>query len=171
VNNISLPQIDQAGQPFLPSPRPLLPHIPERQRAPLMNRFLDPIRIRGIVEPTETVKCVVAGLQQDLRRRGRWNTASDLGPLRDTRLVVLAYPTEALALAAEAVVYEHLPADEKTELKEIRRVSGCQAHMARLPPTEKQPQYLRRLGVVTVPANRMDASQLIDAHVRRGVEQ
>jgi hypothetical protein len=171
VNGTTLPQIDQAGQLFLPSPRPLLPHIPERQRGPLINRFLDPVRTRGIIDATEIVKCVVAGLQQALQRRGRWNTVSDLGTLRDTLLVVLAHPTEALTLAAEAVVYEHLPPSEKAEFKEIRRVSGRQAHMAHLPPTEKQLQYLRRLGVVAVPANRLDASKLIDACVRGGVEQ
>jgi hypothetical protein len=66
------------------SPRPLLPHILERQRGPLMNCFLEPVRTRGITDPAEIVKYVIASLRQDLQRRGRWNHDANLRPLRET---------------------------------------------------------------------------------------
>jgi hypothetical protein len=132
-----------------------------------MNRFLDPIRTRDMADPAEIVKAVVTGLRQDLARRGRWNYASDLTPLRDTLCAVLAHPTEALALAREAVDYEHLPPGEKSRLKATRAEQGRQTYMASLPPTNKQLSYLRKLGVATAPANRLEASQLIDSRLQK----
>jgi hypothetical protein len=152
-------------------PRPLLPHIPEHQRSPLMNRFLDAIRSRGITTPSEIVKFVVAGLRQDLQRRSRWSHAADLRPLRETLLAVIGHPTEAEALAREAVEYEQLPAAEKERRKAAKAEQGRQTYMATLPPTKKQPNYLRRLGVASAPAHRLEASQLIDARLRKGVEE
>ena len=83
--------------------RPLLPHIPKHQRGPLMNRFLEPIRTKGIQNPVTIVKCVLATLRHDLHERREWK-AND--PLRDVFFIVVAHPSEALALAQEAVSYE-----------------------------------------------------------------
>jgi hypothetical protein len=82
---------------------------------------------------------------------------------------VLGNPREALALAAEAVAYEQMPSDEKSRMKAARAELGRQTHMSNMPPTEKQLKHLRRLGVVTIPANRLEASHLIDARFREEV--
>jgi hypothetical protein len=152
-----------------PSARPLLPHVPERQRGPLMNRFLELVRRHGITDPKEIVKQVVTGLRQDLQRRGRWYDAADLRPLRETLVAVLGHPTEALALAQEAVAYEQLTPAQKAQHKAERSTHYARASMHGKPPTPKQLSYLNSLGVATAPTDRLEASRLIDGRIGKGV--
>jgi hypothetical protein len=155
--------------------RPLLPYVPQRQRGPLMNLFLEPVR-RGITtDPDVIVTYVIATLREDIQRRGTWNFSSDLTPLHQTLLAVQGHPTEARALAAEAVAYERMPERDRAKLRASRRndmlrqyVATKPTSMLSKPPSEKQLEYLRKLGVATAPANRWDASQLIDAALRKG---
>jgi hypothetical protein len=145
--------------------RPLLPHIPHYQRGPLMNRFLDPIRTKGIRNPATIVKCVLATLRHDLHERREW-VADD--PLRAVFFIVVAHPTEALALAQEAVAYESMSPEEKEERKAARAEESRRQYMATMPPTDKQLAYLTNLGVATAPGHRWNASQLINARLHKG---
>jgi hypothetical protein len=155
--------------------RPLLPYVPQRQRGPLMNLFLEPVRRGMTTDPDVIVTYVIATLREDIQRRGTWNFSSDLTPLHQTLLAVQGHPTEARGLAAEAVAYEQMPERDRAKLKASRRkdilrqfVSTQPTSMLNKPPSEKQLAYLRKLGVREVPANRWDASQLIDAALRKG---
>jgi hypothetical protein len=154
--------------------RPLLPLVPQHQRGPLMNRFLKPVREYGLTDPQDIVKLVIASLKVDIQRRGTWNFASDVTPLQQTLRAVQGHPSEALALAKEAVEYEQLAPDEKARLKATRAKAGLREFIAakpesmlNKPPTDKQLEYLRKLGVATTPTNRWEASQLIDARLRK----
>jgi hypothetical protein len=125
--------------------RPLLPHVPEHQRGPLMNRFLDPVRRYGISDPQDIVWLVIASLKVDIQRWGTWNFASDVTPLHQTLSAVQGHPTEALALAWEAVAYEQMPPDERARLKATRANASLREFMAskpesmlNKPPTDKQ---------------------------------
>jgi hypothetical protein len=82
---------------------------------------------------------------------------------------VLGHPTEALALAAEGVACEQMPADKTSRMKAARAELGRQTYMSNMPPTETQLRDLRRLGVVTILANRLEASHLIDTRLREEV--
>jgi hypothetical protein len=151
-----------------PPVRPLLPHVPQYQRGPLMNRFLEPVRTQRMTAPATIVQWVIASLQEDLQRRGRWNYASDLQPLRQTLLAMIGHPTEALQLAQEVVAYESMSPEEKEERKAAQAEEGRYKYMATMPPMDKQLGYLKNLGVATAPAHRWEASQLIDARVWKG---
>jgi hypothetical protein len=145
--------------------RPLLPHVPLYQRGPLMNRFLAPVREKGIRNPAIIIKAVLATLRHDIHERREWK-ADD--PLRAVFFAIVGHPSEALALAAEAVAHESMSPEEKEERKAARAEEGRRQYMATMPPTLKQLAYLKNIGVATAPAHRWDASQLIDARVRKG---
>jgi acetyl-CoA carboxylase carboxyltransferase component len=147
--------------------RPLLPHIPPRQRGPVMNYFLTPVRA-GVMNPAAIVKTVIAHMRADLKRRRQFYANDRLDDFRQALIAVISHPTEALALAQEAVDYHRLPDAERQRLKAERSERHRQEYMASQPPTEKQLAYLRNLGVATAPANRLDASQLIEGRVGKG---
>jgi hypothetical protein len=149
--------------------RPLFEHLPDRQHGPAFNLFLRPVREGLTTDPAEIVNHVVARLRQDLQRRGWGDMASYLMDRRKVLLAILAHPTEALALAQEAVAYHQLPPHVVAERKAARDAEGRRRYMASQPPTDKQVWYLRKLGVDTIPENRLHASELIDAQVRKGV--
>jgi hypothetical protein len=157
----SIPDTTEATQPT----RPLLPHIPERQRGPVMNYFLRPVRA-GLVNPAAIVRSVIAAMRRDLQQRHQWRSAAELDPFRQALLAVMAHPSEALALAQESIAHERLPDTEKQQRKAARAEAGRQAYMVSQPPTDKQIAYLRGLGVATAPANRLQASELIDHRVQ-----
>ncbi|MDQ3829347.1 MAG: hypothetical protein M3361_08575 [Candidatus Tectomicrobia bacterium] len=155
--------------------RPLFQSLSDRQKGPTFNRFLKPIRDYSITDPQEIVKLVITGLKTEIQRRGTWNFASDVTPLRQVLHAVQGYPTDALALAREAVDYEQLAPEAKSRLKSERARAGMREFMAskpdtilQKPPTDKQLEYLRKLGVTKTPANRWEASQLIDAALQKG---
>jgi hypothetical protein len=90
---------------------------------------------------------------------------------------VQGHPSEALALAKEAIEYEQLAPEERSRLKATRAKAGLREFIATKPesmlskpPTDKQLEYLHKLGVTITPANRWEASQLIDARVRGEVQ-
>jgi hypothetical protein len=156
--------------PLSTDDRPLLPRIPAKRRGPLVNAFLDPIRA-GVTDLHEIVSAAVATTRQQIQYYRQWPTPRSTDELQDTILAMLGHPTEALALAAELLAYEVLPHQEKSQLKFERNQRSRQAYMSSVAPTEKQMAYLRRLGVTTVPKNRWEASQLIDAKVGKGADQ
>jgi hypothetical protein len=160
VDNIAYPDPERI--------RPLLPHIPPPQRGPVMNKFLDPIRTAGVTSPAAIVKRVLATMKQDLQSRASWRAADELEPLHQAIMAIIAHPSEALALAREAIAYEQLPQVEKEKIKAARGERYRQEYMVTVPPTEKQLAYLRSLGVATAPANWLEASQLVDGRLKGG---
>jgi hypothetical protein len=137
--------------------RPLLHHVPIRQRGHFMNLFLAPPRA-GCTNPQEVVAQVTTELQRTLQRRRPWVSEEQLEPLRQDILLVISHPGEALTLAQEAIDYVALPPREQERLKAKRqRVST-----GHLPATEKQLAYLRALGHHGPVDSRTHASQLIN---------
>jgi len=128
-----------------------------------MNYFLGPVR-HGVTDPAHVVREVVMRLKADLARRSQWRTAEALEPFRRTVLAVLSYPEEALALAAEAVVYHQLPREEIRRRKEERGRQFARASMRGKPATDRQRWKLRQFGVADaeIPGDRLAASVLID---------
>jgi hypothetical protein len=88
------------------SERPLLPRIPQHQRGPVFNIFLDQIRIHGITDPQAIVSRVLTTLRQTLARRAAWTPEHNLDSLTQAILAIASHPSEALALAKEAVLHE-----------------------------------------------------------------
>jgi len=150
--------------------RPLLPRIPAKRRGPLVNAFLDPIRA-DITDPHEIVRVAVTTTRQQIQYYRQWPTPRSTDDLQNILLALLGHPTEALALASELIAYESLPQEAKAQLKFERGQHSRQSYMSSVAPTEKQLAYLRQLGVTTVPANRWEASELIDVHVRKGADR
>jgi hypothetical protein len=142
--------------------RPLLPYVPARYRGPLMNYFLAPVRA-DVMDPQAIVDEVMRTMRRHLQRRRSWRSVAELDPFRQALLAVMAHPTEALALAQEAVAYHQLPDEELRRRKAAKAQAGREAYMATQPPTERRLDYLRSLGVTTTPPNRLEASQLIEA--------
>lgn len=68
---------------------------------------------------------------------------------------------EAEEFAAFIIERESLPAEERTRLKAASGTEYQKAYMANEPPTEKQIDYLKALKCATVPASKLEASQLI----------
>jgi hypothetical protein len=147
--------------------RPLLPRIPVKRRSPVVNAFLEPIRA-GVTDPQAIIDAAITILRQQISYHAQ-STGTSVNPdLQATVLAVIGHPSEARALAVDLLAYHALPREERERLKTARQAQSRQESMSSLPPTDKQLSYLRALGVTTMPANRWDASQLLDARIRKG---
>jgi hypothetical protein len=155
--------------PLTTDDRLLLPYIPPKRRGLLVNAFLEPSRA-GVTDPGRIVSAAIVILRRQIQYHGRWATAQSTQDLQTTLLAVLGHPTEALVLAGDLIAYEAFPREAKSQLKFDRSQHSRQAYMSSVAPTEKQMAYLR-LGVTTVPKNRWEASQLIDAKVGKGADR
>lgn len=74
---------------------------------------------------------------------------------------------EAEDFAAFIIEREALPVDVREKLKAASGATYQQAYMAGQPPTEKQINYLKKLGCKETPTSKAHASQLIDACLRQ----
>jgi hypothetical protein len=146
---------------------PLLPHVPARQRGPVKNAFLAPVRA-GVRDPLVIRSEALRHLQQRLREQSRYRSPADTIDLHNAVVAIMAHPTEAEAFAQACIAYEQLPAEDKAQRKAMRGESARQAYMATQLPTDKQLAYLRSLSCATAPANRLEAYQLIDGRLRKG---
>jgi len=66
---------------------------------------------------------------------------------------------------------EGLPDEEKRRLKEAAGDRYRRDYMEKQPPTEKQLGYLRSLGYLHTPTNRLEASDLIEKHKNGNVQR
>ncbi len=131
-------------------------HFPHNQWATAANMLLEAVRA-GCSEPHQVV-----GYAVEKARRRYWNEAA-------CSLVELSEldPEALLAGARWALWWESLPPAEKHRFRAERAEEAKERWMAEQPPTEKQLAYLHSLGYRDLtPANRLEASRLIDKLVK-----
>ena len=138
-----------------------LSHFPLEQRSTANNFLLQAVRA-GCNEPNQ----VVGYALETARRRCHLEAAQTLSLLSELD------PEALLAGVRWALWWESLPLEEKQRLRKKRAEEAIERWMAEQPPTEKQLRYLTSLGYRgPEPANRLEASRLIDElvkGVRRG---
>ena len=138
-----------------------LSYFPHNQRATATNFLLEAVRA-GCNAPHQ----VVGYALETACRRYHLEAAQTLFLLSHLD------PEALLAGARWALWWESLPPEEKRRFREGRAEEAIARWMAEQPPTEKQLRYLASLGYRgPTPANRLEASRLIDElvkGVRRG---
>jgi hypothetical protein len=133
-----------------------LSHFPPERRGYAGNLLLFPVR-RGCTDPHQVV-----GYALESAHHRPWNEAC-------LRLLELQEedPEALLAGARWALWWESLPLLERQRIKAERSETAIERWMAEQPPTEKQLRYLASLGYPgPTPANRLEASRLIDELVK-----
>jgi hypothetical protein len=136
-----------------------LSHFTTEQRSAAMNLVLAAVRA-GCSEPNQVVGYVIATAERRLK----------LGWGAELAQAVLALDREALLAGARwGLWWESLPYAERQRLKQERSTPAIERYMAGQLPTEKQLSYLQSLGYHgPAPANRLEASRLIDEAVKGG---
>jgi hypothetical protein len=133
-----------------------LSHFPHNQRATATNFLLQAIRA-GCNEPNQ----VVGYALETACRRCHLEAAQTLRLLSELDFEAL------LAGARWALWWESLSPEEKQQLREGRAEEAIERWMEQNPPTDRQLAYLNRLGYRgPTPANRLEASRLIDELVK-----
>ncbi|GIW32872.1 hypothetical protein [Meiothermus sp.] len=133
-----------------------LAHFPHNQRATATNVLLSAVRA-GCCNVHQVV-----GYAVESARQRHWNEAC-------LTLVLLAeLDPEALEAGARwALWWERQPRDVKNRLKSERAGEAVEKWMSEQPPTGKQLAFLRKLAHTgPEPANRLEASRLIDSLLR-----
>ena len=130
--------------------------VPAR-RSLIANQFFNAVR-----SGATTTGDVIGSVKADaLRRmmfpedRERWNTQRQLVSLLET--------DEARRYAQEVLDREALPSDVKQKLKTDRSEQYRREYLKAQRPTQRQLLFLKSLGYEVVPANRLEASDLIEA--------
>ncbi|ADD29518.1 hypothetical protein [Meiothermus ruber] len=133
-----------------------LSHFPHNQRATATNFLLQAIRA-GCNEPNQ----VVGYALETACRRCHLEAAQTFLSLFENN------PEALLAGARWALWWESLSPEEKQQLREGRAEEAIERWMEQNPPTDRQLAYLNRLGYRgPTPANRLEASRLIDELVK-----
>lgn len=139
---------------------PPLDQFPRARQSVIANRFYVAAReCEGVATVDAVLRHVKAAtiLRMVVAKREQWN---------EERKLLSALETEAArAYAQEVLAREALPPEEKQRLKAERQEHFRRDYLRAQTPTEKQLSYLKSLGCKTVvPANRFEASELIEAH-------
>jgi hypothetical protein len=136
-----------------------LGHFSTEQKSAAANLILKAVRA-GCDNPHQVVGFVTAEAERRLA----------LGWGDGLARAVLRLDREALLAGARwALWWESLPYAERQRLKQERSTPAIERYMAEQPPTEKQLSYLQALGYSgPAPANRLEASRLIDEVMRGG---
>ena len=135
-----------------------LSYFPPEQRSTAANNMLEAVRA-GCSEPHQ----VVGYALETACRRCHLEAAQTLRLLSELDFEAL------LAGARWALWWESLPLLERQRIKGERAEIAIERWMAEQPPTEKQLRYLHNLGYRgPTPANRLEASKLIDGFMKGG---
>ncbi|GIW28076.1 MAG: hypothetical protein KatS3mg070_1439 [Meiothermus sp.] len=133
-----------------------LSHFPHNQRSAANNILLEAVRA-GCNEPNQ----VVGYALETACRRCHLEAAQTLRLLSELDFEAL------LAGARWALWWESLSPEEKRRFREGRAEEAIERWMEQNPPTDRQLAYLNRLGYRgPTPANRLEASRLIDELVK-----
>lgn len=133
-----------------------LSHFPPEQRSTAANNLLEAVRA-GRSEPHQ----VVGYALETAYRRCHLEAAQTLLLLSNLN------PEALLAGARWALWWESLSPEEKRRFREERAEAAIERWMEQAPPTDRQLAYLNRLGYRgPTPANRLEASRLIDELVK-----
>ena len=143
-----------------PDPRAWLEHLPALKRSP--RREL--VSLCGTQRRPALRRPCVAHVWQTVQRRAEWSTTPESrGFLLHCHEVLRSDQAGALAYARHVIEYERLPYEQRQRVKAERAVDFAkQAMVGNVTPA--QLAYLAALGHPgPVPADRAEASQLIDA--------
>ncbi|MGI9068554.1 MAG: hypothetical protein ACR2HX_19395 [Pyrinomonadaceae bacterium] len=110
----------------------------------------------------ETVDAILQAVKADALRRVL--TEEGEGLATQKKLLALLGTEEARVYAKAIIDREALPKEKKRLLKTERSEHYRREYMKVQPPTEPQIRLLRSLGCVTIPVNRLQASELIEQH-------
>jgi hypothetical protein len=138
-------------------PTSLLDHFPPERRSLIANQFFTAYR-----SGAETVDAILLAVKADVLRR----ILTEEGDRLETQQLLLSILERggATDYAKQIVDRERLSPEEKLRLKNERSDHYRRESMKAKPATAPQLQVLRTLGCKTKPANRLEASQLIEAH-------
>lgn len=136
-----------------------LERFPTARRSTVSNRFLEVVRA-GITDPRTIASRVLATCRDHARMRHPYD--------QDIVEAMLTYPQEALAYAQDRIEYEAMPYAERQKMKAEKQQDYQREYMEKMPPTQKQLDYLVKLGYFKIPDNRHEASQIIDELVTCG---
>lgn len=139
------------GKPFL------LDHFALSQRSGIANQFFSAYR-----SGAETPGAVLLSVKGDVLRR----ILTQEGDRLKTQQLLLSLleSGEANAYAQQVVERECLSPAEKERLKSERQEHHRREYLKAQPATERQIGYLKSLGCLVGPANRWEASQMIEQH-------
>lgn len=145
-------------EPILHDRLAFLAHFPPEQRSTAANNLLEAVRA-GCSEPHQ----VVGFALEKARQR------SDLEAAQTLLLLSHLDPEALLAGARWALWWESLPPAEKHRVRAEREDEAITQWRAKQPPTARQLRYLHNLGYRgPEPANRLEASRLIDGFMKGG---
>jgi hypothetical protein len=143
-----------------------LDQFPLEIRGEIGNKFFGARRSVVAPDGTPTVDLLLSELKADVllqmmfERGEKWNVYRRLIKSLDTE--------EARIYAQEVIDREAMPAEEKRRIKAERQEHYRREYLKAQPPTERQLRYLKSLGSSVAPANRLEASAMIDGHMRAG---
>jgi len=127
------------------------------RRSAIANRFFKAAR-----EGATTIETVIQKVKADaisrmlFANREVWN--------QERSLLSLLEGEEVRVYVKEILERESLPAEERQKLKAARSEQYRREYMKAQKPTEPQVRYLKSLGCSAVPANRLQASELIEEY-------
>jgi hypothetical protein len=134
-----------------------LPLLPERQKGPTFNHFLDAARL-GYTDPPAIWRHAI------LAMKARLFDDAEHHELRDALTIVMAEREEALKLAEEAIAHVRMTPEERAARDEQRQGYYRDQWRKTQPPTDKQLDFLAKLHYEGPPIeNSLQASQAIDA--------
>lgn len=161
--------------PTTPASRALLDRFAQPQRGTVANVFLNQVRanphlIAATAVPSARASTVLILVDEELRGRYRRARAGgqydELAKVGEWIALINRHPAEALAYAQWCLDYEALPREERERCKRDRGEQYRTAHMDRHAPTDKQVEYLRRMGYDGPIDSKAFASSLIDCYTR-----
>ncbi len=163
------------GVPQVQASRDFLELLPQPQRGTVANVFLNQVRanphlIAATAVPSARASTVFILVHEALRGRCRRARAGgqydELAKVGEWLALLDRHPDEALAYAQWCLDYEALPREERERRKRDRGEQYRTAHMDRQAPTDKQVEYLRRMGYDGPIDSKAFASSLIDCYTR-----
>lgn len=140
------------------NPRAWLDHFPPERRSTIANWFH-----HGVRNGARTPQAVCSAVWQTVQQRLHWS--SDLANrqfLQGALDTLRATQQEALAYAQSVLEYERLPYEARQQVKAQRTLAALKLGMRGKPTTEAQYGLCTPAGDGELPADRAEASALID---------
>lgn len=149
-----------------------LEQFPANHKGVVANVFCGRVR-EGCRTVDEVIKAARAFAAERLLRPNSWETEGALEAMATLKQSL--GDGEGRDFAEHILWRESLPFAERKRLKEEAQAEGARTYsqfrMAKLDPTEKQLAYLKTLGCKIIPQTRLEASELIERHLRGDVQK
>jgi hypothetical protein len=142
---------------------PYLDRFPHHRRATAANDFCHAVR-GGCL----TVHDILVAVYQKNKARldGMYDCPNKEQEEYLLCLIDSLQDIEATRFAEHIIRRESMPLEERAKMKRERAEKFREEYMQGLDPTQKQIEYLRSLGVRTIPLTRLEASKMIDAALK-----